>query len=189
MNKSDFYYELPEELIAQTPLQKRDTSRLMLLDKRTGQIQHSHFYNLPDFLKKGDCLVMNDSRVLPARLIGRKKYTGGHIELLLLRNIDSHRWECLVKPGKKIKMGTKLVFGDNELEGTIVDVIEGGIANDRVFNTIELYSQGLITQDTALSRLQYESPNNQICLLSQAVVDGYLHFIESSIITLDDQSV
>ena len=126
MNNSDFYYELPEELIAQTPLQKRDTSRLMLLDKRTGQIQHSHFYNLPDFLKKGDCLVMNDSRVLPARLIGRKKYTGGHIELLLLRNIDSHRWECLVKPGKKIKMGTKLVFGDNELEGTIVDVIEGG---------------------------------------------------------------
>lgn len=126
MNKSDFYYELPEELIAQSPLPVRDSSRLMVLDKTTGEIQHSYFHDLPHFLHPGDCLVMNDSRVLPARLIGRKKDTGGHIELLLLRDIGENRWECLAKPGKKLRIGSEFVFGNGELEGKIVDIIEDG---------------------------------------------------------------
>ena len=125
MKKSDFYFELPEELIAQTPIQQRDHSRLMHLDKQTGEISHEHFYDLPRFLKKGDCLVLNDSRVLPARLIGCRS-TGGSVELVLLRDLGEGRWECLSRPGRKTKPGTELNFGGGELTATVESVAEGG---------------------------------------------------------------
>ena len=125
MKKSDFDFELPEELIAQTPIQQRDHSRLMHLDKQTGEISHEHFYDLPRFLKKGDCLVLNDSRVLPARLIGCRS-TGGSVELVLLRDLGEGRWECLSRPGRKTKPGTELNFGGGELTSTVESVAEGG---------------------------------------------------------------
>ena len=125
MKKSDFDFELPEELIAQTPIQQRDHSRLMHLDKQTGEISHEHFYDLPKFLKKGDCLVLNDSRVLPARLIGCRS-TGGSVELVLLRDLGEGRWECLSRPGRKTKPGTELRFGGGGLNATVESVAEGG---------------------------------------------------------------
>ncbi len=125
MKKSDFYYDLPEELIAQTPLEKRDGSRLMLLDITSGEIEHRHFYELPEFIKAGDCLVLNNSRVLPARLIGARK-TGGAVELVLLKDLGDNLWECLSRPGRKTKPGTELIFGDGELYATVEDVAQGG---------------------------------------------------------------
>ncbi len=125
MKKSDFYFDLPEELIAQTPLERRDGSRLMHLDKETGRIEHRHFYELPQLLRPGDCLIMNDSRVLPARLLGCRS-TGGGVELVLLRDLGNGKWECLSRPGKKTRPGTELSFGDGELTATVADVIEGG---------------------------------------------------------------
>ncbi len=125
MKTSDFNYYLPEELIAQTPLERRDTSRLLHLDKMTGEVEHKHFYDLPEYLSEGDCLVLNDSRVLPARLIGKRE-TGGVIEVVLLRDIGSGVWECLTRPGKKTKPGTKLIFGEGELTATVTECAEGG---------------------------------------------------------------
>lgn len=125
MKKSDFYFELPEELIAQTPLQQRDGSRLLHLGKTSGSIEHKHFYDLPDYLNEGDCLVLNDSRVLPARLIGTRS-TGGSVELVLLRDLGEGRWECLSRPGRKTKPGTELEFGNGELTATVEAVAEGG---------------------------------------------------------------
>ena len=125
MKTSDFYYDLPEELIAQTPLEQRDSSRLMLLDKVTGEIGHSVFSQLPSYLKAGDCLVMNDSRVLPARLIGRRA-TGGAVEVLLLTDLGGGVWECLTRPGRKTPVGTKLFFGEGELSGEVVEAVSDG---------------------------------------------------------------
>jgi S-adenosylmethionine:tRNA ribosyltransferase-isomerase len=125
MKTSDFYYELPENLIAQTPLQKRDTSRLMLLDADSGCIAHKSFSDLPLVLKPGDCLVLNNSRVLPARLIGRRK-TGGAVELLLLTDKGDGVWECLTRPGRKCGPGIELVFGDGILTAQVLDVLPGG---------------------------------------------------------------
>ena len=125
MKTSDFYYDLPEELIAQTPLMQRDCSRLMVLDRKTGEIAHKHFYDILDYLKPGDCLVMNDSRVLPARLLGHRP-TGGAVELLLLRDLGNRQWECLAKPGRKCLVGQQIIFGDGELTATVTDVQEDG---------------------------------------------------------------
>lgn len=125
MKTTDFNYDLPEELIAQTPLERRDASRLMHLDKTTGEVEHRHFYDLPEYLRAGDCLVLNDSRVLPARLIGRRE-TGGAVEVLLLRDRGEGVWECLTRPGRKTQPGTKLSFGEGELTATVVDAIEDG---------------------------------------------------------------
>lgn len=125
MKKSDFSYALPTRLIAQTPLERRDDSRLMCLDRLTGAISHRHFCELPDLLKKGDCLVLNDSRVLPARLFG-KRAGGGAVEIVLLRDRGDRLWECLTRPGRKTKAGTRLVFGEGELTGIVEDEIEGG---------------------------------------------------------------
>lgn len=125
MKKSDFYFELPEELIAQTPLRQRDASRLLLLDKSSGELQHRHFTDLPDYLREGDCLVLNDSRVLPARLLGCRE-SGGGVELVLLRDLGDRRWECLSRPGRKTKPGTRLSFGDGELGAVVESVAEGG---------------------------------------------------------------
>ena len=125
MKRSDFYYDLPTELIAQTPIEKRDSSRLMHLDKETGAIGHFLFHDLPKLLRPGDCLVLNDSRVLPARLIGRRE-TGGAVEVVLLRDRGDGVWECLTRPGRKTREGIKLIFGDGELKGSVLETIEGG---------------------------------------------------------------
>ncbi len=125
MKTSDFWYDLPEELIAQTPLQKRDASRLMVLDRETGAVTHRHFYDIVDYLKPGDCLVMNDSRVLPARLLGHRP-TGGAVEVLLLRDLGNKRWECLCKPGRKMQVGNEVIFGNGELTATVAEVREDG---------------------------------------------------------------
>lgn len=125
MKTSDFVYDLPERLIAQTPLQRRDASRLLVLDRRTGATEHRHFYDLPAYLRPGDCLVMNDSRVIPARLIGTRP-TGGAIEVVLLRDLGDDRWECLTRPGKKMRPGHGVTFGNGELTGQVEAVTEGG---------------------------------------------------------------
>ena len=125
MKKSDFDFYLPEELIAQTPLEKRDGSRLLVLDKESGAMEHRHFYDLPEYLHVGDCLVLNNSRVLPARLIGTR-LGGGAVELVLLRDLGEGRWECLSRPGRKTKPGTELFFGGGELKATVEAVAEGG---------------------------------------------------------------
>ena len=125
MKKSDFYFDLPEELIAQPPLEKRDESRLLCLDKNTGSMEHRHFYDLPDLLQEGDCLVLNNSRVLPARLIGARP-TGGAIELVLLRDLGDNRWECLSRPGRKTKPGQHILFGNGELEAIVEETAPGG---------------------------------------------------------------
>lgn len=126
MKTSDFYYDLPPELIAQTPLERRDGSRLLTLDKRTGETGHGHFYDLPRLLRPGDCLVMNDSRVLPARLLGRREPTGGAAEVLLLVDRGDQVWECLVRPGRKVKPGTRLSFGEGALTAEVLETQEGG---------------------------------------------------------------
>ncbi|MCD7886128.1 MAG: tRNA preQ1(34) S-adenosylmethionine ribosyltransferase-isomerase QueA [Clostridiales bacterium] len=125
MKTSDFYYDLPQELIAQTPLQQRDASRLMVLDKDTGAIAHRHFYDLPEYLRPGDCLVLNDSRVLPARLIGHRP-TGGAAEILLLVDKGDDVWECLVRPGKKLRTGATVTFGEGQLTAEIQEVLPDG---------------------------------------------------------------
>ena len=125
MKTSDFYFDLPPELIAQTPLERRDASRLLALDKATGATRHLHFYDLPSLLHPGDCLVLNDSRVLPARLIG-KRTGGGACEVLLLIDRGDKVWECLVRPGKKLRPGAKVTFGDGELSAQVVGEEAGG---------------------------------------------------------------
>ena len=139
MKTHDFYYDLPEELIAQTPLEKRDHSRLMVLDRETGKVSHRQFFNVLDYLRPGDCLVMNDSRVLPARLLGHRP-TGGAVEVLLLRDLGNKRWECLCKPGRKMQVGNQVVFGDGELTATVVEVQETG---NRV---VEFHYEGIFLE-------------------------------------------
>ncbi|MDR0914139.1 MAG: tRNA preQ1(34) S-adenosylmethionine ribosyltransferase-isomerase QueA [Oscillospiraceae bacterium] len=126
MKTKDFYYELPQSMIAQTPLQQRDASRLMLLERNTGKITHRHFYELPTLLNPGDCLVINDSRVLPARIFGVKEDYAKPVEFLLLRQISQNLWEAICKPGKKAKTGDCFIFGDNVMSGTITDVTPEG---------------------------------------------------------------
>ena len=125
MKTHDFWYDLPEELIAQTPLQQRDTSRLCVLDRETGKVTHKHFYDILEYLQPGDCLVMNDSRVLPARLLGHRP-TGGAVEVLLLRDLGEKRWECLCKPGRKMQVGSEVIFGNGELTAVVTEVKEDG---------------------------------------------------------------
>lgn len=126
MKTSDFNYDLPQELIAQTPLERRDGSRLMTLNRETGEISHRHFFDLPEFLKPGDTLVLNDSRVLPARLYGKRNPTGGAVELLLLKEHTDGSWECLARPGRKLKPGEEVIFGDGELTATILEDLGEG---------------------------------------------------------------
>ncbi|WP_325200752.1 tRNA preQ1(34) S-adenosylmethionine ribosyltransferase-isomerase QueA [Oscillibacter sp.] len=121
MKTSDFYYDLPQELIAQTPMEKRDGSRLMTLDRRTGETGHRHFYDLPSLLRPGDCLIMNDSRVLPARLLGQRLPGGGACEVLLLTDRGENVWECLVRPGRKLRAGARMTFGDAALTAEVVE--------------------------------------------------------------------
>lgn len=139
MKTRDFWYDLPEELIAQTPLQQRDSSRLLVLNRETGEVAHRHFYDILDYLQPGDCLVMNDSRVLPARLLG-KRPTGGAVEVLLLRDLGEKRWECLCKPGRKMQVGSEVIFGNGELTATVVEVQETG---NRV---VEFHYEGIFLE-------------------------------------------
>lgn len=125
MKTHDFWYDLPEELIAQTPLEQRDSSRLLVLDRITGQVKHQHFYDILDKLQPGDCLVMNDSRVLPARLLGHRP-TGGAVEVLLLRDLGDKKWECLCKPGRKMQVGNEVIFGNGELTAVVSAVQDDG---------------------------------------------------------------
>lgn len=126
MKTSDFYYDLPEELIAQEPLQKRDGSRLMVLDKKSGEIEHRHFYDIADMIEPGDALILNDTRVLPARLYGVKEDTGGAIEFLLLNKHSLDTWEVILRPGRRAKPGARFVFGNGELRAEILEVINDG---------------------------------------------------------------
>lgn len=126
MNTKDFYYDLPEELIAQHPLKDRAASRLMVLDRKTGEIGHKHFYDIVDYLNEGDCLVMNNTRVIPARLHGVKEGSGGRIEFLLLKRIDINTWEVILRPGKKAKEGSRFVFGDGLLRAEVCEVRDDG---------------------------------------------------------------
>lgn len=126
MRTSDFYYDLPKELIAQTPIEKRDESRLLTLNRETGETKHRHFFELPQFLTPKDCLILNDSRVLPARLLGQRLPGGGACEVLLLIDRGERVWECLVRPGKKMRPGAKVSFGNGELTAEIIGEVEGG---------------------------------------------------------------
>lgn len=139
MKTHDFWYDLPEELIAQTPLEKRDSSRLLVLNKDTGSYEHKHFYDILDYLNPGDCLVMNDSRVLPARLLGHRP-TGGAVEILLLRDLGNKQWECLCKPGRKMQVGSEVIFGNGELTATVVSVRDDG---NRV---VEFHYEGIFLE-------------------------------------------
>ena len=126
MRKQDFYYDLPEELIAQHPSEKRENSRLMLLDKNTGKVEHKHFYNIIDYLNEGDCLVLNNTKVIPARIYGIRVDTGAVVEFLLLKNLGDDKWECLAGPGKKAKVGYKFTFANGILNAEVVDVKDDG---------------------------------------------------------------
>ena len=126
MKLTDFNYDLPEELIAQDPLEKRSDSRLMVVGREDGSITHKHFYDIIDYLNPGDCLVINDTKVIPARLMGVKSDTGASIEVLLFKRKEEKVWETLVKPGKKMKVGAKVVFGDGLLKGEVIDIVEEG---------------------------------------------------------------
>ena len=139
MKTQDFYYDLPEELIAQTPLQQRDSSRLLVLDRKTGDLQHRHFFDIIDYLQPGDCLVLNNSRVLPARLIGHRP-TGGAVEVLLLRDLGNKKWECLCKPGRKMQVGSQVIFGNGELTSTVAEIREDG---NRV---VEFHYEGIFLE-------------------------------------------
>ncbi len=147
MKTSDFFYNLPENLIAQTPLEPRDSSRLMVLHRDSDAIEHRHFYDIIDYLNEGDCLIVNDSRVIPARIYGVKDDTGAKIEFLLLRQIDENRWETLVKPGRKAKVGSRFTFGDGLLKAEVVEVTDDGnrIVNltceENIYTTLDKIGQ------------------------------------------------
>lgn len=140
MNLKDFYYELPEELIAQEPLEERDSSRLLVLNKVNGEIKHNTFRDIIKYLKKGDCLVLNNTRVIPARLYGVKKETSSNIEFLLLKRIEKDIWEVMLRPGKKAQIGARFLFGENELEAEVLDIIEGG---NRI---VKFYYEGIFEE-------------------------------------------
>lgn len=126
MKTSDFFYELPQELIAQTPVEPRDSSRLMILNRKNGNVEHKIFHDLIDYLNPGDCLILNDTRVIPARIYGTKKETGAYVEFLLLKQSENNVWECLCKPGKRAKPGTKFTFGDGLVDCEVLDITDDG---------------------------------------------------------------
>lgn len=147
MKTSDFYYELPQELIAQTPIEPRNASRLMLLDKNNGSVEHKIFKDLTDYLNEGDCLILNNTRVIPARIFGVKKETGAVVEFLLLKQVENLVWECLCGPGKKARVGAEFTFGDGQLECEVIKVKEDGnrvvkfVCNDNIFAVLDEIGQ------------------------------------------------
>lgn len=147
MKTSDFYYDLPQELIAQTPIEPRNASRLMLLNKKTGEVSHKIFKDLTDYLNEGDCLILNDTRVIPARIFGVKKETGAVVEFLLLNQKENLIWECLCGPGKRARKGTQFTFGNGQLECEVIDVLDNGnrvvkfICDDNIFSVLDEIGQ------------------------------------------------
>lgn len=139
MKRNDFYYNLPEELIAQHPSDKRDCSRLMVLNKKNDKIEHKHFYDVLDYIEEGDCLVLNDTKVLPARLFGIKEDTFAHVEFLLLNQLEDDVWECITGPGKRAKIGTKFSFGDGLLKAEVLDIINDGNRKVKFFYNGNFY--------------------------------------------------
>jgi S-adenosylmethionine:tRNA ribosyltransferase-isomerase len=140
MKTEDFDYDLPQELIAQVPLKNRSESKLLVMDRKTGELEHKHFYDVIDYLNKGDALVINDTKVIPARIIGIKEETGAVIELLLLKDINGDTWECLAKPQKRLKLGTVITFGDGLLKAEVKEVKEEGIT------VVELIYEGILME-------------------------------------------
>ncbi len=195
MKKTDFTFDLPEELIAQTPLEQRDASRLLVLDKTSGAMEHRHFSELSSLLRAGDCLVMNDSRVLPARLIGTRE-TGGAVEVLLLRDLGGGVWECMTRPGKKTRAGTKLSFGNGLLTATVLREVEGNreiqFHYDGIF--LELLEQlGQMPLPPYIHE-QLEDPERYQTVYSRVVGSAAaptagLHFTEALLNTLRENGV
>ena len=140
MNTKDFYYDLPEELIAQDPLLKRSASRLLVMDRKSGEIEHKHFEDVLSYLREGDCLVLNNTKVIPARLHGVKAGTGAHVEVLLLTRLTDKSWECIVRPGKKLRVGAEIIFAENLLSGTVIECKEDG---NRI---IEFHFEGIFEE-------------------------------------------
>ena len=155
MSVLDFDYELPEELIAQDPLEHRSDSRLMVLDKESGEVEHSHFYDIKNYLEPGDCLVINNTKVLPARLIGEKEGTGGKVEVLLLRRKTDDVWETLVKPGKNARIGQKLSFGGGLLTAEVVDIVDEGEFNGESYAYVRCYVEAFVPP-ISRGRLDYD---------------------------------
>ena len=180
MKTSDFYYDLPQELIAQTPIEKRDTSRLMTLNRTTGEVGHHHFYELPDFLQPGDCLILNDSRVLPARLLGQRLPSGGACEVLLLTDKGEKTWECLVRPGRKMRTGAKLSFGNGELTAEVVGEVEGG---NRL---VRFDYEGIFLE--VLDKERYQTVYSKV-LGSAAAPTAGLHFTPELLEKIEAQGV
>lgn len=197
MLRKDFYYDLPQELIAQHPSQQRDHSHLMRLNKTTGEVEHCHFYDLPKLLKKGDCLILNDSRVLPARLLGAREDTGSAVELLLLNQKEQSTWECIAGPGKKARIGRRLTFGDGLLKAEVLDVLENGNRivkfeyDGNFYNILEQVGQmplpHYITEQLE-DKERYQTIYSKN-LGSAAAPTAGLHFTEQMLQTLKDMGV
>ncbi len=197
MNKSDFFYDLPEELIAQHPVEPRDSSRLMVVDKISGEIQHKHFYDILDELKEGDCLILNNTRVLPARIFGIKDGTGARVEFLLLTNKGGDVWECITGPGKRAKPGTHFNFGDGLLSAEVIDVLEGGnrlvrfFYEGNFFNVLDQIGQmplpPYITEKLE-NRERYQTVYSKE-LGSAAAPTAGLHFTEELMKKIEDKGV
>lgn len=162
LTTEDFDYDLPESLIAQTPLEERDQSRMLILDSKTGEYQDDYFYNVIDQLNPGDALVMNDSRVMPARIYGVKPETGGHVEVLLLNNTHGDEWETLVKPARRAKVGTKISFGDGALKATVTKELEHGGRLIEFEYDVNLYVPHLEQFQTILGGQDTYEPSNHV---------------------------
>ena len=199
MNKSDFFYHLPEELIAQHPLEPRDHSRMMVLSKDDNAIEHKHFYDVLDYFKKGDCLILNNTRVLPARIYGVKKGTGANVEFLLLNQIETDLWETLAGPGKRAKEGAEFTFGDGILEATVVEVLDNGNRvirfsydkSDNIFSILDKIGQmplpHYITEELE-DKERYQTVYSKE-LGSAAAPTAGLHFTDEILEKLSDKGV
>ncbi len=196
MKKSDFYYYLPEELIAQTPLEKRDSSRMLVLNRSTGEISHSRFFNILDYLNEGDLLVMNNSRVLPARIFGTRKDTGSSVEFLLLKQVENNKWETLVKPGKKAKIGTEFDFS-GIMSGTVEDIGKEGVrivrfeSEENIYTALDKIGQMPLPpyiKETLKDKERYQTVYSDPIGSAAAPTAG-LHFTEELIAELHKKGV
>lgn len=198
MKTSDFYYDLPQELIAQTPMEPRDMSRLMVIDKNTGEVEHKIFKDLIDYLRPGDCLILNDTRVIPARIYGVKKETGAVVEFLLLKQSENNVWECLCKPGKRAKIGTEFVFGDGIVECEVVDVTDDGnrkvqfkCDSKEIYNILDKIGKmplpPYITEELKNGELYQTVYSKE--LGSAAAPTAGLHFTEEMLKKIEDKGI
>src|SRR5574344_987910 len=197
MKKSDFDYDLPEELIAQTPIKERDHSRLLVLDKKTGDIEHKHFNNIIDYLNEGDVLVLNDTKVIPARLIGTKSDTSAIIEILLLKELGNDNWECLAKPAKRLHIGTIIEFGDGLLKAQVYEKLEDVMVHVKLIYNGILYEILDKLGTMPLPPYIHEKLNDQSRyqtvyaknIGSAAAPTAGLHFTKELLKTLEDKGI